>query len=144
MTKQCRGKTFFYKHVNNIVEHEIENTEVLNDLVKKFKAIIAGGASHALMRGHTIQEYQTRHKSADVDLYFRSKEDFFSETKGIISLSYFKSGQDEVSGIAVWESKETLEANAERVQSIMGGLMDFVTTPPEIVEGNLEYQFKGK
>ncbi len=83
-------------------------------------------------------------KSDDVISYFRSKEDFFSETKGIISLSYFKSGQDEVSGIAVWESKETLEANAERVQSIMGGLMDFVTTPPEIVEGDLEYQFKGK
>ena len=74
----------------------------------------------------------------------KSKEDFFSETKGIISLSYFKSGQDEVSGIAVWESKETLEANAERVQSIMGGLIDYVTAPPEIVEGDLEYQFKGK
>ena len=49
-----------------------------------------------------------------------------------------------MSGIAVWESKETLEANAERVQSVMGGLMDFVTSPPEIVEGDLEYQFKGK
>ena len=81
--------------------------------------------------------------SDDVISYFKSKEDFFSETKGIISLSYFKSGQDEVSGIAVWESKETLEANAERVQSIMGGLMDFVTAPPEIIEGDLEYQFKG-
>ena len=83
-------------------------------------------------------------RTDDVINYFRSKEDFFSETKGIISLSYFKSGQDEVSGIAVWESKETFEANAERVQSIMGGLIDYVTTPPEIVEGDLEYQFKGK
>ena len=45
-------------------------------------------------------------KSNDVISYFKSKEDFFSETKGIISLSYFKSGQDEVSGIAIWESKE--------------------------------------
>ena len=59
-------------------------------------------------------------------------------------ISYFKSGQDEISGIAIWESKETLEANAERVQSVMGGLMDYVTAPPEIVEGDLEYQFKGK
>ena len=82
-------------------------------------------------------------RSDDVIDYFKSKENFFSQTKGIISLSYFKSGQDEVSGGAVWKSKETLEANAERVQSIMGGLIDFVTAPPEIVEGDLEYQFKG-
>tara|TARA_B100000282_G_scaffold271327_1_gene225916 strand:- start:203 stop:493 length:291 start_codon:yes stop_codon:yes gene_type:complete len=83
-------------------------------------------------------------KTDDVINYFRSKEDFFSETNGIVSLSYFKSRENEVSGIAIWESKEALEANAERVQSIMGGLMDFVTSPPEIVEGDLEYQFNGK
>ena len=83
-------------------------------------------------------------KTNDVINYFRSKEDFFSETDGIVSLSYFKSGENEVSGIAVWESKEILEKNAERVQSVMGGLMEFVSAPPEIVEGDLEYQFKGK
>ena len=83
-------------------------------------------------------------KSDDVINYFKSKEDFFADTSGIISLSYFKSGQDEISGIAVWESKEILEKNTERVQSIMGGLMEFVSAPPEIVEGDLEYQFKGK
>ncbi len=83
-------------------------------------------------------------KSDDVINYFKSKEDFFAKTKGIISLSYFKSGQDEVSGIAVWESKEILEKNAEIVQSVMGGLMEFVSVPPDIVEGDLEYQFKGK
>ena len=94
---------------------------------------------------YRIGKIKCKHgKSDDVINYFKSKEDFFADTSGIISLSYFKSGQDEVSGIAVWESKETLEANAERVQSIMGGLMDFVTAPPEIVEGYLEYQFKGK
>ena len=48
-------------------------------------------------------------KADDVINYFMSKEDFFAKTKGIISLSYFKSGQDEVSGVAVWESKEILK-----------------------------------
>ncbi len=81
--------------------------------------------------------------SDDVISYFKSKEDFFADTKGIISLSYFKSGQDEVFGIAVWESKEILEKNAERIQSVMGGLMEFVSAPPDIFEGDLEYQFKG-
>ena len=83
-------------------------------------------------------------KADDVINYFRSKEDFFADTDGIVSLSYFKSGENEVSGIAVWESKEILEQNTERVQSVMGGLMEFVSAPPEIVEGDLEYQYKGK
>ena len=83
-------------------------------------------------------------KSDDVINYFKSKEDFFADTSGIISLSYFKSEQDEVSGIAVWKSKEILEKNAERVQSVMSGLMEFVSAPPEIVEGELDYQFKRK
>ena len=83
-------------------------------------------------------------KSDDVISYFKGKEDFFADTNGIVSLSYFKSGEDEVSGIAIWESQAMLEANAERVQSVMSGLMEFVSGPPEIVEGQLEYQFKGK
>tara|TARA_B100000900_G_scaffold105635_1_gene87700 strand:+ start:370 stop:666 length:297 start_codon:yes stop_codon:yes gene_type:complete len=83
-------------------------------------------------------------KTDDVINYFRSKEGFFAETQGIVSLSYFKSGENEVSGIAVWESKEILEKNTDRVQSVMGGLMEFVSGPPEIVEGDLEYQYKGK
>ena len=53
-----------------------------------------------------------------------------------MSLSYFKSGENEVSGIAVWESKEILQENADRVQTVMGGLMEFVSGPPEIVEGD--------
>ena len=28
-------------------------------------------------------------------------------------------------------------------RSVMGGLMEFVSAPPDIVEGDLEYQFKG-
>ncbi len=83
-------------------------------------------------------------KTDDVINYFKGKEDFFADTNGIVSLSYFKSGEDEISGIAIWESQAMLEANAERVQSVMSGLMEFVSGPPEIVEGQLEYQFKGK
>ena len=83
-------------------------------------------------------------KSDDVLNYFRSNDEFFGSIKGIHSLSYFKSGHDEVTGVAVWESKEILDANAEKVQSIIAGLMEYVTGPPEISEGTLEYQFKQK
>ena len=83
-------------------------------------------------------------KTDDVINYFREKENFFADTDGIVSLSYFKCGENEVSGIAIWKSQAILESNAERVQSVMSGLMEFVSGPPEIVEGELEYQFKGK
>ena len=76
--------------------------------------------------------------------YFKSNEDFFNNTDGIHSLSYFKSANDEVIGVAVWESKERLDSNAERVQSMMAGLMKYVISPPEISEGTLEYQFNNK
>ena len=39
---------------------------------------------------------------------------------------------DEVIGIAAQESKESLDANAERVQSMMAGLMKYVTSKPKI------------
>ena len=51
---------------------------------------------------------------------------------------------DEVIGVAVWENKESLDSNAERVQSMMAGLMKYVISPPEISEGILEYQFNNK
>ena len=39
-------------------------------------------------------------KADQVLNYFRNNEDFFSNTEGIHSLSYFKSSNDEVIGIA--------------------------------------------
>ena len=83
-------------------------------------------------------------KSDDVINYFKNNRDFFAGTNGIISLSYFKSGSEEVTGIAVWENKEIFKANTEKVQSMMTGLMKFVSVPPEISEGDLEYQFLPK
>ena len=69
---------------------------------------------------------------------------FFNNTEGIHSWSYFKSGSDEVIGITTWESRESLDANAKWDQSMMEGLMEYVTSPPEISEGILEYQFSKK
>tara|TARA_Y100000768_G_C23464384_1_gene445183 strand:+ start:269 stop:418 length:150 start_codon:yes stop_codon:yes gene_type:complete len=49
-----------------------------------------------------------------------------------------------VIGIATWESKESLNANAKRDQSMMAGLMQYVTSTTEISEDILEYQFSKK
>ncbi len=76
--------------------------------------------------------------------YFRNNEGFFNNTEGIQSLSYLKWGSDEVIGIATWESKESLNANAKRDQSMMAGLMQYVTSTTEISEDILEYQFSKK
>ena len=83
-------------------------------------------------------------KADDVIDYFKDNEVFFKETDGIQSLSYFKTSANEVTGIAVWESKEKLDANVERVQSIMKGLFKYIEEPPIISEGKLEYQFLKK
>ena len=83
-------------------------------------------------------------KADEILNYFRNNEDFFNNTEGIHSLSCFKSGRDEVIGIAAWESRESLDANAERDQSMMAGLMEYVTFPPEIFGSMLEYQFSKK
>ena len=76
-------------------------------------------------------------KSDDVLNYFRSNDEFFGSIKGIHSLSYFKSGHDEVTGVAVWESKEILDSNAEKVQSIMAGLMEYVTGHQKFLRAHL-------
>ena len=47
-------------------------------------------------------------------------------------------------GIAAWESRESLDANAERDQSMMAEIMEYVTFPPEISGSTLEYQFSKK
>ena len=80
-------------------------------------------------------------KADEVINYFKNNEDFFNDTDGIHSLSYFESANDEVIGVAVWESKESLDSNAERAQSVMEGLMKYVISPPEISKGLLEHQF---
>ena len=51
---------------------------------------------------------------------------------------------DEVIGVAVWESKESLDFSAEHVQSMMAILMKYAISPPEIFEGILDCQFNSK
>tara|TARA_B100000941_G_C28088605_1_gene342401 strand:- start:100 stop:390 length:291 start_codon:yes stop_codon:yes gene_type:complete len=80
----------------------------------------------------------------EVLTYFRNNENTFNNTEGINSLSYFKSGNDEVIGVALWESRDSIDASAERVQSMMAGLTEYIISLPEISEGILEYQFNKK
>ena len=77
-------------------------------------------------------------KADEVPYYFRKNENTFNNTKGIQSLSYFKSDNDEVIGVATWGGRENLDVNAERVQSMISGLNEYTISPPEISEGILE------
>ena len=54
-------------------------------------------------------------KADNVINYFKVNENLFSDTSGIISLSYFKSESDVVTGIAVWESKEIFKENFSKI-----------------------------
>lgn len=67
---------FFKKQINHNVKSDIENNKILKQLVKDYGAIIAGGASNALMRGTSIKKYQLEHASSDIDLYFRTEKEY--------------------------------------------------------------------
>lgn len=62
------------KEVGLIVRPQIDKEEILYTLMKKYGAFIAGGASHALMRGYCLQKYLDQHDCADLDLYFEDKQ----------------------------------------------------------------------
>ena len=53
----------------------------------------------------------------------------------------FKASEEEVVGAAMWESKEHFEQSADRIQSVLSGLAELISGPPEIYEGNSGYNF---
>ena len=39
----------------------------------------------------------------------------------------------------MWESKEHFEQSADRIQSVLSGLAELISGPPEVYEGNSGY-----
>lgn len=67
---------FFTKNFTSEVKKDIEECKILAVLLREFGGIVAGGASHAVMRGLSIQDYQRIHNTADVDVYFETEEGY--------------------------------------------------------------------
>ena len=41
----------------------------------------------------------------------------------------------------MWESKEHFDQSADRIQGVLSGIMELISGPPEIYEGNSGYKF---
>ena len=67
---------FCEKIIDDLVVDDIKKSKLLNSLIRDCNAILAGGASHALMSGQTVMKYMKAHNSADLDLYFRSEKEY--------------------------------------------------------------------
>lgn len=68
-------------------------------------------------------------KTDEIMDFFKSNEDTF------------KASEEEVVGVAMWESKEHFEQSADRIQSVLSGLAELISGPPEVYEGNSGYIF---
>ena len=80
-------------------------------------------------------------KTDEIMDFFKSKEDAFKESDGLKSVFYFKANDEEVVGVAIWDSKKHFDSSADRIQGVMGGVMKLINGPPELNEGNVGYQF---
>ena len=85
-----------------------------------------------------------KHESGKTDEimdFFKSNEDTFKASEGLKGVFYFKASEEEVVGVAMWESKEHFEQSADRIQSVLSGLAELISGPPEVYEGNSGYIF---
>ena len=64
------------KKLNLNQKIEIEQTEYLEILFKDFGAILAGGTAYEFFKGTKIKKHLNSHPTTDIDLYFKSKEDY--------------------------------------------------------------------
>lgn len=67
---------FERKDITKLVQGDITENHVLARIIKNYDAFIAGGAALALSKGISISEHVSRNGLADIDVYFRKKEDY--------------------------------------------------------------------
>jgi len=76
---------FFTKNFTSEVKKDIEGCKILSVLMRDFGGIVAGGTSHAVMRGLSIEDYQRIHNTADVDLYFKTEASYLKAVDYVAS-----------------------------------------------------------
>ena len=80
-------------------------------------------------------------KTDEIMDFFKSNEDTFKSSEGLKGVFYFKASEEEVVGVAMWESKEYFDQSADRIQGVLSGIAKLISGPPEIYEGNSGYKF---
>ena len=73
-------KTF---DINITKKIELEFNKHFQTIIKEFGGIFAGGTAHAMFHGKRMRDHLGDHSSSDLDIYFRSKEEYENAVKFI-------------------------------------------------------------
>ena len=74
--------------------------------------------------------------------YLKSKEDLMKAIVGLKSVTLIKIDKTSSMGISLYENEQQVINAEEQFKEIMGGMMSFMTAPPEILSGNQFWKFE--
>ena len=74
--------------------------------------------------------------------YLKSKEVLMKAIIGLQSVSLIEIDETSSMGISRYENDEQVINAEEQFKEIMGGMMSFMTAPPEILNGNQFWKFE--
>ena len=74
--------------------------------------------------------------------YLKSKEDLMKAIVGLQSVTLIDIDETTSMGISLYENEQQIINAEEQFKEIMGGMMSFMTAPPEILNGNQFWKFE--
>ena len=74
--------------------------------------------------------------------YLKSKEDMIKDIIGLQSVTLIKIDATSSMGISIYENEQQVINAEDQFKEIMGGMMSFMTAPPEIKNGNQFWKYE--
>ena len=74
--------------------------------------------------------------------YLKSKEDLMKAIVGLQSVTLIEIDETSSMGISLYENEQQIINAEAQFKEIMGGMMSFMTAPPEILNGNQFWKFE--
>ena len=87
----------------------------------------------------TIPALQDGKKDEAVSFVKENVMTSFDDTPGLLSMTAAITGETSFINMAAWESKEAVEAVAEKIQATLADAASFMAAPPVIYEGEAVY-----
>ena len=74
--------------------------------------------------------------------YIKSKEDLMKAIIGLQSVTLIEIDETSSMGISLYENEQQVIDAEEQFKEIMGGMMSFMTAPPEILSGSQFWKYE--
>ena len=76
-------------------------------------------------------------KRDDIVAYLKTKDEDVRSIEGLQSVRMIEISETESIAISKYENEQQLRMAAEKFKDIMGGMMPFMTAPPEVNNGDV-------